>query len=348
MPENLPAIRTENVFHKVPGYLAAFRATAAAEGNTLAWWAFYYLAAEVFGVQSKNTFEAKSRDLHAFIGWFQALNGHLDIDGWWPRDTQAYLTHLEKLGRSPATINRVFSTLRRLCRWAHEQGERPTPFRHGLPTKGIKELAVDEHDAKKLSGREMHQLQKAADALLLTERRKNARPYRNRAILAVLYFTGLRVSELCALERGQYVGGELVNVRRKGRNRSAGVQLTDECQRALSDYLRLERQQDDPEGKLAPLFLGANGRHLTRQQAANILRRIAEEANKHRRDDEKIHIHPHRLRHTAGALIRKQTGSDYETAAFLGHASIKYVGMYGRPTKDERREAIEEAFRTEV
>ncbi len=350
MPQRftLPAIHPGNIFHKVPRPLLELRQLAQQADNTIAWWALCYLGKEVFGIQAANTFEAKSRDLHAFIEWFAELNGHIDIDGWAPRDTQAYLNHLERLGRAPSTINRAFATLRRLCRWAHEQAERPTPFRHGLPTRGIKELVVDEADAKKLSNREIHLLQKAADALVLTESRRNARPRRNRAIFAVLYFTGMRVSELCALRLEQYRGAELQNVKRKGKNRTAELQLTDECRSAIDDYLKHERPKDDTGGELAPLFVGTRRKQLTRQQVANILERIAEEANKHRKDSDRIQIHPHRLRHTAGAKIRKQTHSDYETAAFLGHASIKYIGMYGRPTKAERKETLEEAFKAET
>ncbi len=59
----------------------------------------------------------------------------------------------------------------------------------------------------------------------------------------------------------------------------------------------------------------------------------------HSKDD--LTIHPHQLRHTFGYKVRKLTGSDTETAAFLGHSSLKYVGRYARSTKKEREKILD-------
>ena len=275
-------------------------------------------------------------DLQAFMQWYADANCHLAIEQWLPRDTQGFLNSLERIGRAPTTINRVFATLRRFARWVHDQPDSPFPV--GLPTRGIKELVVEEPDALKLEKRDIYQLFKAADNLVLTEHRKNSRPRRNRAILALLYHTGLRVSELVVLKRAQYDGKYLLNVRRKGKNRSKQLYVALDCRRQLDDYLESERLRDDKENKSEWLLLPSTGKGtLTRRQIQKILIHLAEEANKHRED--KIEIHPHRLRHTFGAEIREKTGSDTETAALLGHAGLKYVGRYVRNTQEER-EAI--------
>jgi site-specific recombinase XerD len=331
-------IYPQNTLHKV--LETQIDVSRPIQNNTLLFWILRYLEQKVAGIQSKHTLEAKGRDLFGFARWFAAFNGHELIADWRPRDTQAYLSHLERQGKAATTINRVFASMRRFARWVHEQGD--SPLRHGLPTQDIKELTVDEPDCKKLSTRELHRLFKAADNLVLTDTRKNARPKRNRAIFALLYYSGLRVSELTALELSQYRDKYLHDVKRKGKSRSKGLYLSSSCRTYLDDYLESERPRDDPNSQMIPLFLPVSGEtSLTRQQVFAILKHIADEANKHSKDNP-IEIHPHRLRHTFGAEFREKTGSDTETQQALGHVSLKYVGRYVRKTQQEREDMMEE------
>lgn len=307
--------------------------------NSFLNWFKKYLREEVIGIQSKHTLEAKTRDLFSFMKWFSNFNGHSQIQEWHPRDTQIFLSQLEQLGRAATTINRMFASLRRFARWVHEQPD--SPFRNGLPTRGIKEIAVDEPDCKKLSQRELHRLFKAADNLVQIAPRKNARPQRDRAILHLLYYTGLRVSELTALKKTQYDGKYLLEVRRKGKSRSKAVYLPTACREMLDQYLNSERPVDDEAGTQLPLFLSSQSKSfLGRDQISRILLHIAQEANKHTLDNP-IKIHPHKLRHTFGAEFRDKTGSDTETQQALGHVSLKYVGRYVRKTQEEREATLE-------
>ena len=329
-------------------HLVVFRELA--ERHSLAFWAAKYLADKVYGLQSPNTFEAKSRDLAAFVGWFVAFNGDGAIGDWMPRDTQMYLDLLERQGRAPTTINRVLATLRHFARWANEQpGELFGEV--GLPTRDIKELAVGEPDCNKLSQTEVHRLFKAADRLVLTETRKNQRPRRNRALFALLYYAGLRVSELVALQLDQYDGQSLRNVRRKGKARTKELYLGAKGSRALDEYLDMERPLDAPPGASGALLLPQAtgiredqrvGRSMTRQAVALVLEHLAEEANKHRSKEQAIYVTPHRVRHTFGAEHRARSGSDTETAAALGHTGLAHVGRYVRRTREERRSIIDD------
>jgi len=306
---------------------------------TLATWASKYMESEVIGVKSRNTVQAKKRDLSAFLKFFYEQNGHLDITDWLPRDTQGFIEHLEQLGRVPTTINRMFATVRTFAIWVHAQPN--TPFIGGLPTRGIRELITDEPKAKKLSTREVNRLFKAADKRIVTDTRKNARPKRDAAILALLYHTGLRVSELCNLRLKQHTGTHLVNVRRKGKKRTKGVYLSTKCRAYLDDYLQTERQLDDPDNALDWLILApGSAAGISRSTAWRAVMKLAHEASKHNQKD--IHLYPHRLRHTFGYEVRKRTGSDNETAVLLGHSGLKYVGRYARNTDEERAAILED------
>jgi integrase/recombinase XerC len=351
MADRTPDICPQNMAHKVlpealadslaasgPQFLVELRALA--DRHSLAMWAARYLAAEVYGVQSPNTLAAKSKDLHSFIVWFLELNGHADIAGWYPRDTKVYLDHLEQHGRKPRSVNRAFATLRRFARWAHDQED--SPFAQGLPTRGIKELVVDLPQPKKLTGSEVHALFKAADALVDTETRKNARPRRNRAMLALLHHSGLRVSEMCALRLDQYQGKYLHTIKRKGNNRTDAMYLAADCRRAIDDYLENVRlKKDDPQSQHAPLFLSTRGGlGVNRRRVATVLDHIAEEACKHR--EGQLDIHPHRLRHTFGWNIMQKTKSESATARALGHATKgKYTGWYIGLTQDEQEALLD-------
>jgi integrase/recombinase XerD len=330
---------------RMPAYFDQLRGLA--DTHMLARYIARYLGEEVRGLQSPNTFEAKGRDLTAFAAWFVDFNGHGRITDWQRQDTAAYLAMLEhEQGRAPATVNRVLASLRHFAKWCHEQPAHVFEA-GGIPTRGVKELDIDEADCKKLTPKEVHQMFKAADTLVRSRAAgsKRPRPRRNRAILAVLYYTGLRVSELVALKRAQYQGNYLLNVARKGKSRSKGLYLVAECRRHLDRYLETERLIDDPDAVCAPLFLSnAAGRFMTRRLVYHVLEVIAEQASLGREADEGIAMHPHRLRHTFGAEFRERTGSDTETAAALGHTGLAYVGRYARRSNDEREAALEEIF----
>ena len=245
---------------------------------------------------------------------------------------------LEKKGRATSTINRMFRTLRHFARWVHEQPN--TPFgKIGPPTAGIKELAVDEPDAKKLSRRDVLRLFKAADRLCVTETRKSSRPRRNRAMLAVLYYSGLRITELIHLTLGQWDGKRFKNVRRKANVRSNVVYLHPEARKLLEEYLREERELDIAEHESDYVFLPWRGAGpMSRRHAFEAMQRIANEANKHGGD---IHMHPHRLRHTFGFELAARGVPPSEIANHLGHQGIKYVGRYIWPTQAEREAVID-------
>ncbi|MBH2006839.1 MAG: hypothetical protein I8H75_05850 [Myxococcaceae bacterium] len=76
------------------------------------------------------------------MNWFAQFNGHVQIEEWHLRDTQIFLSQLEQLDRAATTLNRTFASLRRFASWVREQLS--SPFRHVLPSRGIKEIAGED------------------------------------------------------------------------------------------------------------------------------------------------------------------------------------------------------------
>ena len=181
--------------------------------DSLVVWLSLYM--EIEGTAgSDNTIAAKTIDFTKFLHYFQQTT-HTDHPDQWTRSvTSDFQRFLEKnLGEAPGTINRRLQTLRHAAKWIQRQRE----FLAGNPTERIPDLVQDDPEWKGLSEIEVTRLRSAAEQLLHLQRRKNQQPLRTYALFMVLLQTGLRVSELLALELKQYQGKHFLNVRRKGK-----------------------------------------------------------------------------------------------------------------------------------
>ncbi len=341
-------------------------------GHALGQWAARYMLVKVCG-RSPNTLAAKTRDLATFIAWFVERRGHGDIGLWTEADTRYFLRQLTKQGRRAATVNRALFTLKHFARWVHEQPG-GVFARHGLPVAEVECLKIEEPECKKLSDEQMRALFAAARALVAetgdvitapsaaeaaednkaaptagAKRQSRARPRRNLALLGILYYSGLRVSEVIDLKRAQYDGAALYDVARKGGRQARKLVLHPECARLIDDYLRHERGRDVADLDNATsdsgaadisrlLFVSARtGGRVDRIRIGRMLARLAERATTMRGyTGGAFSVHAHKLRHTFGAAYRAASGSDTETAAALGHTGLQYVGRYVRQTDAER------------
>ena len=180
-------------------------------------------------------------------------------------------------------------------------------------------------------------------------RQSRARTRRNLALLGVLYYSGLRVSEVIDLTRAQYDGAALCDVARKGGRQARKLVLHPECARLIDDYLAHERGRDVADLNSTTSDIGATdasrslfvsartGGRVDRVRIGRMLARLAERATSTPGYTVgAFSVHAHRLRHTFGAAYRAASGSDTETAAALGHAGLQYVGRYVRQTDAER------------
>jgi integrase len=176
------------------------------------------------------------------------------------------------------------------------------------------------------------------------------RPWRDRAIVAVLLSTGLRREELVRLNLDQLQPATLAALRTAKRARITRVQgkgktertvfLSADARAALADYLERERPGDAgadspalfltatgiparlPDGRLSPrainLLLEQIGRWHDAEQA-DPARRLAP-------------LRPHDLRHTFAFQLAQATGADaYELERRLGHRSQRYIQRYTNP-----------------
>lgn len=187
----------------------------------------------------------------------------------------------------------------------------------GDPTEQIDSPKVDRYPPKSLSP---HQI----DALLeLPLRVSSPESLRDKAMLELLYATGLRVSELVALELSD-LDLAAATVRCAGRGgRERTLPLTGTAVTALEEYLdssrsQLARSNEEPH---QAIFLNHRGKRLTRQGFWLILKGYAEELGLH-------DLTPHTLRHSFAAHLIDGGAELRELQERLGHASLSTTQIY--------------------
>lgn len=158
------------------------------------------------------------------------------------------------------------------------------------------------------------------EALLAAPDVGTKRGVRNRAMVEVLYATGLRVSELCGLQLGQvHLEAGFVRVMGKGRKERI-VPLGDVAREWLERYLLTARA---PGGKPdEPIFITRLGGALTRQGFFKILRELAVVAGIDRP------ISPHKLRHAFATHLLERGADLRSLQLMLGHADIGTTEIY--------------------
>lgn len=264
--------------------------------------------------RSPNTLAAYRNDLRAYVGWLDERG--LVIGEVTEPDLQAYVGHLRDEGRASSSLKRALVSVRGLHRFlAEEQDGRADPAAELEVPKVPKGLP------KALSEEEVASLLAAVVG-------DDAIARRDRAILEVLYGTGLRISELVGLSLSDLdLDAGLLRAFGKGAKERI-VPLGRFATAALVAWLAdggrptLEPQRWARRGDAEALFLNTRGGRLSRQGAWIVVRRVGEQVGLSGR------LTPHVLRHSCATHMLDH-GADIRTVQeLLGHASISTTQVY--------------------
>jgi integrase/recombinase XerD len=258
---------------------------------------------------SPRTLDAYGRDLedyaafaraHRLADWGEASGTFVD----------GYFAALQKRGLAGSTVARRRSALRGFHAHLARSGTRaddplaqlPPPRRerrlpHALPLADIERLMAQPQGDRPLA-------------------------LRDRAMLELAYASGLRVSELCALDRSQLdLRGRAVSVTGKG-DRQRVVPFGRAAERALREYLERGRPVLCARARHEAVFANARGGRLGRMGFWKILRGYARAAGIGGR------VHPHALRHSFATHLL-EGGADLRVVQeLLGHASVTTTAIY--------------------
>jgi integrase/recombinase XerD len=282
--------------------------------------------------QAENTVKAKARDLRRFHTWFVSLTGRDDPAEWYPATTREFLKDLSReRALSPATVHRVYSSVRHFARWAEKHFE----FPHGLPTAGVRPPEEPEGEFKGLSRKDVVRLFHAAETLAKKPRRGTNSGVRDLAIVHALLASALRVSELLSANIDQYDGDVFTDVLQKGSSRRARVPVNAPARAALDAWLAV---RGDEEG---PLFTTRTGARVTREQAYQVLKVMERQANAQLPKEERFTVSPHVLRHTRLRRVAEEHGIQY-ARKLSGHKSDKYIWRYVQPAPQDFETAMDE------
>lgn len=260
------------------------------------------------GGLSKNTVDAYRRDL-AKLFRFLGPKKSRRLDRVRPSDVAGFLKDMQTKGQAPATVQRALVAVRMLYRFLMREGEAPrNPADLDSPQGWTKLPSV----LTQSQARRVIERCASEDNLGL----------RDRAILELLYASGIRVSELVDLTTGS-VDLEMgfARVRGKG-DKERIVPVGDPAIRALQVYLQQSRPDLLENRQSDRCFLSRTGRPLTRTTVWRIVKRHCARA------DLPDSIHPHTLRHSFATHLL-EGGSDLRSVQeMLGHADIRTTQIY--------------------
>ena len=256
---------------------------------------------------SANTRESYLRDTLYFLEYLsQADMDPLEAD---EQVIQGYVDHLHDLKRSPTTISRNLASVRCFYKFLIFRGE----MDHN-PAKGIKLEKTVKKLPQVLSGEEIEQLLAQPD---ITE----PKGCRDKAMLELLYATGIRASELINLNIQD------LNLRSgvlycRGSKGVRSIPVYPSAVVAASDYIyRMRVLITGPESGNA-LFVNLNGGRLTRQGFWKIVKSYATEAGITKE------ITPHTLRHSFALHLLENGASVKDIQTMMGHADISSTQVY--------------------
>jgi integrase/recombinase XerD len=274
---------------------------------------------------SKNTLDSYQRDLSQYTRF---LNGN-EISGW--TDTQkvhiqSYLLHLKKLGRTPATISRSLVSIRSFHHFLMREGQASAN-----PAFDLEPPKLDKPLPKVLTVAEVEQLLDAPDP-------SNRQGARDKAMLELLYATGIRVTELISLDL-ESLNLDMGFVRCVGKGgKERVVPLGKTAAGFLAHYIDTMRPRllkEDTESQA--LFVNHAGGRLTRQGFWKIIKKHAREA--------KIEsdITPHTLRHSFAAHLLDNGADLRSVQEMLGHADISTTQIYTQVSKTRLKDVYDRA-----
>lgn len=257
---------------------------------------------------SSNTIASYLRDIRQFTDWLN-ISVHKDVLDVTQLNIRNYLGYLQGIGKSNSTISRCLASLKNYYAYLLSSG-----FVESNP---VTDIHIDRGEKKLpqvLSGREI-------ELLLAQPVCTDAKGYRDKAMLEVMYATGIRVSELIDLNVDDVnIDQGVINCVRSRKSRS--IPLYPAALKAIKKYLRDIRQSmlADPSEKA--LFVNVNGSRMSRQGFWKILKTYQESAHIEKE------ITPHTLRHSF-AVHLLENGADLDSLQeLMGHCDISSTQMY--------------------
>lgn len=262
---------------------------------------------------SRNTIEAYRNDLNQFLNF--ALNERANLTHWGRVDKPLllmFILHLKERGYTPSSVARKIAVIKSFYHYLSELGVIDND-----PTITLGSPKVEKKLPQVLSVTEIDRL------LAAPQSHRTPKGFRDRAILELLFATGMRVSELVSLNvEDVKMATRTVHCIGTGSKRRV-IPVAQRALDALQNYLERGRPAFVGDAERA-LFVNPHGERLTRQGLWLIIKEYVKES--------KIStpVTPHTLRHSFAVHLLNQGEDVQNVQRLLGHASIATTQMYVR------------------
>lgn len=256
---------------------------------------------------SENTIMSYKRDIKNYCRFLEKYN--IDAEKANSVNVLDYLMELEKSGKSAATISRNIASIRSMYKYFMVKR-----ICTADPTEKIHSLKVAKKLPEILSNDEV-------EALLSQPKSTDLKGLRDKAMLELLYATGIRVSEMIELkveDADMNIG--YITCRTGAKERVIPVYSL--ARKAVREYIERVRPQMVKNDETDTLFVNCNGKSMTRQGFWKIIKNYAAAANIDK------DITPHTLRHSFATHLL-ENGADLKSIQeMLGHVDISSTQIY--------------------
>lgn len=272
---------------------------------------------------SANTLSSYMRDIRQLSTYLET-NTDTDIVSATADDLGEYISHLKSAGKSVATVSRNIASIKNLYSYLF-----------------IKQIVTANPSTKLVSDKNVQKLpeilsNKEVELLLEQPKCIDSKGYRDKAMLEVLYATGMRVSELIDLNIDD-VNLDAGVMRCRTRNKERFIPMYDAAVKALDEYMRLVRPQMVALPDETSLFVNVSGERMSRQGFWKIIKYYQKKAGIEK------DITPHTLRHSFAAHLLENGADLHALQEMLGHSDISSTQMYTQLVKKQLKDVYNKA-----
>ena len=258
---------------------------------------------------SANTVASYERDISQFCDYFEKKSKKIfDLN---KDDMSEYIEQMKINNKSNSTISRMVASIKAF-------------YKYLLSKKLVEENITNGADIPKVNRKDPIVLNtKEIEKLLEQPNLNDLKGQRDKAMLELLYVTGMRVTELISLKVDDInISNLYVKVKKKNTERQIPIGIY--ATRCMKNYINEVRPLLIKTEQEKSLFINANGQKMTRQGFWKILKQYKEEANIDK------DLTPHTLRHSF-AVHLVQKGTDIRTVQqILGHTDIASTMLYAQ------------------
>ncbi len=267
---------------------------------------------------SVNTLQSYLRDLEQFLEFLHVRDA-VPFEAT-KEVIRKFVQSMERTGLSKSTVARMMSTLRCFYRFGMSEGL----IDHN-PAAGIQMTADDKNKKlpEILTTKEIEMFLSQPDV-------SDFKGCRDKAMLELLYATGIRVSELIGLNM-EDINLQLGILYCRNQKNERIIPIYDEARDAVADYIKRVRSAVILDYREPALFTNMNGSRMTRQGFWKIVKAYTKSANINK------DITPHTLRHSFAAHLLENGAQLKDIKEMLGHSDISSTQVYAKLMKERYR-----------